>query len=76
MSRLTELSHAVFETAQKVPLQAASIKAALLYVSQASTAHEQSLRSHRCVALELFLVEKCAQEVALRKKIRSQLFEL
>ena len=41
-----------FETAQKVPLQAASIKAALPNVSQASTAHEQSLRSHRCVALE------------------------
>ena len=65
-----------FETAQKVPLQAASIKAALLNVSQASTAHEQSLRSHRCVALELFLIDKCAQEAALRKQIRSKLFEL
>ena len=43
----------VSETAEKDTLALlASIKAALLNVSQASTAHEQSLRSHRCVALE------------------------
>ena len=64
-----------FETAQKVPLQAASIKAALPNVSQASTAHEQSLRSHRCVALKLFLIDKCAQEAALRKQNQIRLFK-
>ena len=41
-----------FETAQKVPLQAASVKTALPNVSQASRRTEQLLQSHRCVALE------------------------
>ena len=51
------------------PVAACLFKQLLQTSLQASRRTNNSLRSHRCVALELFLFDKCAQEAALRKRI-------